>query len=61
LGQQISNGQKIIKFKRKLVTGDKNDKDFVAGKMGLLWAKGNADLLDYHASKGEVLVDFSPV
>ena len=29
--------------------------------MGLLWAKGNSDLLDYHATKGEVIVDFSPV
>ncbi len=61
LGQQIIDGLKIIKFKRKLVTGDINDKDFVAGKMGLLWAKGNSDLLNYHASKGEILLDFSPI
>ena len=61
MGQQISNGLKIIKFKRKLNTGDKYDKDIFAGKMGLLWAKGDSDLLDYHATKGEVIVDFSPV
>jgi hypothetical protein len=29
--------------------------------MGLLWAKGNSDLLDYHATKGEILVDFSSI
>ena len=44
-----------------MVTGDKNDKDFIAGRMGLLWAKGNSDLLNYHATKGVILVDFSPI
>ena len=57
---QDNSASKVVLFKRKLHTNDNNDKDFVVGKMDLLWAKGNTNELSYHGTtKGEVQVDFS--
>ena len=46
LGQEISGDMKIIKFKRKFITGDTKDKNITPKvTMDLLWSKGSTPKL----------------
>jgi hypothetical protein len=46
-GRQVDGCTSVL-LKRKLITGDQQDRDVVPGSMKLLWAYGTSDAVSYH-------------